>query len=59
MGKDVVRDVRWVSRDKVTFAQRDEGVEVCGEVGDRAGGAERESEEVVSRGGEEVEGPRW
>ena len=56
MGEDVVRDIRGVCRDKVAFAQKDEGVEVCGEVGDKAGGTEREGEEVVARGGEEVEG---
>ena len=38
------------------FTKRDEGGEVCGKVGDGAGGTERESEEIVTRGREDVEG---
>ena len=56
MGEDVVGDIRGVGGNKVTFAQRDEGVEVCRKVRDGAGGTEREGEEVVTRGGEKVEG---
>ena len=51
MGEDVVGDIRGVGGNKVTFAQRDEGVEVCRKVRDGAGGTEREGEEVVTKGG--------
>ena len=35
--------------------ERDGSEEVCGEVGDRAGGAEWKGEEVITRGGKNVE----
>ena len=55
MGEDVGGEVGGVRGDKVPFAQRGEGKEVSGEVGDGAGGAEWESEEVITKGREDVE----
>ena len=55
MGEDVGREVGGVRGDKGPFAERGEGEEVSGEVGDGAGGAEWESEEVITKGREDVE----
>ena len=54
--EDVGGNVKGVGRGKVPFAKGGKAGEVFKEVRDRAGGGEGESEEIVARGRENVEG---